>query len=198
MGRNAVVTVERILAAARMLLIRFGFSKTTIHDIAKELNAGKSSLYYYFKDKDDIVKAVIDEDIRKIKESVTAKLAAIATPQEKLRTYTVIRMTFFKEYSMEYNFFKDEYLKNYSFFQKIREGYDAFEQSLIRAIMVEGVEKGIFTIKNIDLTSSTIFAAIKGMEYDWANRFDAASIEKNINALFGVLLYGIMKRKEEE
>jgi len=195
MGRNAIVTREKIVAAARTLITRYGFFKTTIEDIAKSLHVGKSALYYYFKDKDEIIKAMLAEDIGKIKDQILQILAATEAPQDKLKKYSVIRMTFFKEYATVYSVLKDEYMLHFAYIQKIRKEYDEFEASLIREIMAEGVKKGIFSIKDIDLTSLTVFAAIKGMEYDWANRFDVASIEKNINAMFEILLFGIMKRK---
>jgi AcrR family transcriptional regulator len=194
MGRNSLVSTEKILESARGLFAKYGFSKTTIEDIAKSLRVGKSSLYYYFKDKEGILKAVIDYDIGRIKERVIDALKKAPTPQEKLRIYTIMRMTFFKEYTAVYNAFIDEYLSHYSFIQKLRAGYDAYEESLIFEILKEGVESGVFSILDVKLASSTIFAAIKGMEFDWANRFETSTIEKNIDALFGILLNGIMKR----
>ncbi len=49
-----------ILDASRDLFARFGYKKTTMEDIAMALRKGKSSLYYYFKNKEEIFQAVIE------------------------------------------------------------------------------------------------------------------------------------------
>ena len=46
---------ERILSAAKNLFSRFGLEKTTMEDIAKAAGKGKSSLYYYFKSKEEVM-----------------------------------------------------------------------------------------------------------------------------------------------
>ncbi|WP_461492021.1 TetR/AcrR family transcriptional regulator, partial [Pontibacter sp. HJ8] len=43
-----------ILNEAQKLFRHFGWTKTTMEDIAKATGKGKSTLYYYYKSKDDI------------------------------------------------------------------------------------------------------------------------------------------------
>jgi AcrR family transcriptional regulator len=193
MGRNAVVTVEKIVRAARELLIRYGIAKTTIEDIAKTLGIGKSSLYYHFQDKEKIIQAVLDEDISRVKVETTKALDQAKTPQEKLKIYINIRMDFFRNYLSVFHTLKSEYYQQYALIQKIREDYDRYEESLIRDIMTEGVATDVFRIDDIELTSQTVFATIKSLEYDWGNQTDPGVLEKNIDALLGILLHGIMK-----
>ena len=45
---------ETILAVAEKFFARFGIRKTTMDEIAKMARIGKSTLYYYFKSKEDI------------------------------------------------------------------------------------------------------------------------------------------------
>jgi AcrR family transcriptional regulator len=52
---------ERLMEAARSLIHRQGFDRTTLADIAKESGVPLGNVYYYFKTKDDIAAAVIDE-----------------------------------------------------------------------------------------------------------------------------------------
>jgi TetR/AcrR family transcriptional regulator, biofilm operon repressor len=48
------LTKEKIQQAAYKCVARFGFEKTTLEDIAKEVNLNKASLYYYYKNKEEI------------------------------------------------------------------------------------------------------------------------------------------------
>ena len=47
-----------ILQAAETLFQRWGIAKTTMEDIAHATGKGKSTLYYYFKSKDEVLEAV--------------------------------------------------------------------------------------------------------------------------------------------
>jgi AcrR family transcriptional regulator len=196
-GRTPIVSRDKIIDAARKLFTRYGYDKTTIQDIGKLLNVGKSSLYYYFKDKDEIFKVILDADIKAIKNAIEQELAGVLLPQDKLKAYVLLRMNKVKELTGIYTTFKDEYQKNYQAVQEIREGYDSYEVGLIRSILGSGVESGIFSMTaDINLASAAIFSAIKGMEFDWAVNIDASSSRKNITALLDILLFGIMKNRK--
>ncbi|HIE30743.1 TPA: TetR/AcrR family transcriptional regulator, partial [Candidatus Poribacteria bacterium] len=53
---------EFIIEASRELFARFGLKKTTMDEIAKKCGMSKATLYYYFKSKEDIFRAVIDKE----------------------------------------------------------------------------------------------------------------------------------------
>ncbi len=44
-----------IICKAGELFSRYGYKKTTMDDIADALQKGKSSIYYYFQNKEDIL-----------------------------------------------------------------------------------------------------------------------------------------------
>jgi TetR/AcrR family transcriptional repressor of nem operon len=52
-------TRERIVAAAAALMFAHGVRGTSLDDVLKEAGVSKSQLYHYFRDKDDLVRAVI-------------------------------------------------------------------------------------------------------------------------------------------
>ena len=52
---------ERLIEAANALIHRQGFHKTTLADIAKESDVPLGNVYYYFKTKEEICDAVIEE-----------------------------------------------------------------------------------------------------------------------------------------
>ena len=57
MRKNNLVKAA-ILQAAERLFQKWGINKTTMEDIAHEARKGKSTLYYYFKSKEDVLEAV--------------------------------------------------------------------------------------------------------------------------------------------
>lgn len=184
---------ENIITAARAFFGKYGLSKTTIDDIAKQANMAKSSLYYYFKSKEEMFIAVVEQEAGIFKAEVADAMTSVNPPHEKLRAYFITRMRLFKELSTFYNVFKDEYIANYGFIQKIRKTYDAYEVDMIKGILSRGVASKVFDIQDIDLTSVTLQGILKSLEYDWAISMPEKEIEKTIDRMMGILLHGIMK-----
>jgi TetR/AcrR family acrAB operon transcriptional repressor len=54
---------QRILDAAAELIIRHGYDKTTVGDIAEEAGIGRGLVYLLFKNKDDIFEALIRREV---------------------------------------------------------------------------------------------------------------------------------------
>ena len=52
-------TEDRILDAAAALLVRWGFRKTTIDDVAREAGVGKGTIYLHWRDKNQLFRAAI-------------------------------------------------------------------------------------------------------------------------------------------
>ena len=54
---------EEILTSAQQCFAKFGFKKTTLDDIGKMHNLNKASLYYYFKSKEELFEAVLEQEL---------------------------------------------------------------------------------------------------------------------------------------
>jgi len=185
---------QKIIETAQRIFSQLGFKKTTMDDIAQAVFKAKSSLYHYFKSKEEIYRAVVEKESRLVKEEIEQGLAAQSSPAKKLETYVKIRMRALRRLANFYRAFREEYLETYGFIQKIRQDYDRYEIETIKSILAEGIETGIFSVPNLELTAVAIITAMKGFEYPWAVAPDSAKIERDIDTLIHVLFYGIMKR----
>ncbi|HEX2683959.1 MAG TPA: TetR/AcrR family transcriptional regulator, partial [Ferruginibacter sp.] len=54
-------TRQRIKKAAHDLIMLYGIRSVSMDDIAANLGMSKKTIYHYFKDKDELVEAVVDE-----------------------------------------------------------------------------------------------------------------------------------------
>jgi AcrR family transcriptional regulator len=185
---------EAIIDIAQEIFARFGYRKTSMETIARAARKAKSSVYYYFKNKEEIILAVIDKEVSMLKKEISNALALAAEPEEKLRIYAITRMRIFSRIARHYSSFKHEYYEEFNFIQKVREKYDMYEMKVMREILSEGVKKGIFVIDDIPMTAYAIIVAIKGFEYSWATEPDIARLEKSIDNLSNILFRGILKR----
>ncbi|MGZ6391294.1 MAG: TetR/AcrR family transcriptional regulator, partial [Ktedonobacterales bacterium] len=67
---------ERILDAAAALLVRWGYRKTTIDDVAREAGVGKGTIYLHWKDKTELFRAVIARVSEQATEDMMQRIAA--------------------------------------------------------------------------------------------------------------------------
>src|SRR5579859_2503594 len=67
---------ERLLDAAATLLVRWGYRKTTIDDVAREAGVGKGTIYLHWKDKNALFRAVIRREQQRYDEELQRRIAA--------------------------------------------------------------------------------------------------------------------------
>lgn len=182
-----------IINAARDIFARFGFKKTTMDDIARAVRKGKSSLYHYFNSKDDVFQAVVEKECLILQEEINRAIDKEDSPLKQMRAYIMTRTNVLKRVANFYNALKDEYFEHYGF-EKVRAKYFQDEVDTIKKILRTGIDKGIFNIKELEITASAMITALKGFEYSWAIESDISENEKNIDNLLDVLFYGIIKR----
>src|SRR4051812_38160388 len=105
--------IDLILQAAQQRFGQYGFSKTSMNDIADEVGLSKAALYYYFPDKESLFQAVV------LKEEEVLNKATDAVGQQDLRAsemllkYMAMRHEHFKKL-LNYGKVKNDWLKNYS------------------------------------------------------------------------------------
>jgi AcrR family transcriptional regulator len=175
---------DHIINRARDIFSRFGFNKTTMEDIAKSVNKAKSSIYYYFASKLEILRAVIDRESESMKEQLIMSVKNQETPQDKLRAYVMTRIEFLK---------KTVNFQYYNFIDKVREKHFKDELAIIKSILKTGIEQKSFMLKDIDSAALAIITAIKGLEYPFVTD-DNLSEKTNVDILVDILLLGIVRR----
>ncbi len=76
-----------IINAAQELFQTFGFEKTTMTDIAKHLGISKASLYYYFTDKEGIIRMLAIQDQKQFIAEIQTIEEQASSTHEKLVIY---------------------------------------------------------------------------------------------------------------
>ncbi len=66
----------RILDAAAALLVRWGYRKTTIDDVAREAGVGKGTIYLHWKDKNELFRSAIWREEQRYIEEVKQRINA--------------------------------------------------------------------------------------------------------------------------
>jgi AcrR family transcriptional regulator len=187
---------HKIVGIASNVFSKFGFKKATMEDIAKAAGMGKSSIYYYFKSKEEIFEAVVKKEAATLSVELEKKVInANDDPKEKIRNYVFIRMKYLKEMVNFYEALKNDYLANLTFTERIRKKYDREEQDTIRNILEEGVNQGIFKVNNTKFAAMALVTFLKGLEKTMIidEEIDMNSLEKNLDDILHILFYGMIK-----
>ncbi|HEX7585429.1 MAG TPA: TetR/AcrR family transcriptional regulator [Prolixibacteraceae bacterium] len=187
---------EQLVQSARQVFARYGYKKTALDDIAREARKGKSTIYYYFKSKDEIFKAVIDAEAEIRAKSIDDQIAPIDDPQQKLKTYIYMRMLSLKMVGNYYEAIKNDLLDNLYFINRLRTDHFDAEISRIKKMLIEGIEKGVFTIQNPDLTAKTIVTLLHGFEVPLIQKnLSDEELQKSVDEMLNILFFGIVTKK---
>ena len=188
---------EQVVQSARQVFARYGYKKTALDDIAREARKGKSTIYYYFKSKDEIFKAVIDAEAEIRKQAIEEKISPIYDPVQKLKTYIYVRMLTLKMVVNYYEAIKNDLLDNLSFVNSFRTEHFEDEILQVRNMLLEGIKMEIFTIKNPELTARTIVTLLQGFEVPLIlKNLSDEEIQKAIDEMLNILFFGIVTKNK--
>jgi len=184
---------EQVVQAARQVFARFGFKKTALDDIARESRKGKSTIYYYFKSKDEIFKAVIDAEAEIRAKAIEAQISQIEDSMLKLKTYIYVRMQTLKMVANYYEAIKNDLLDNLYFVNSFRSEHIEEEITRVQNMLLEGIEKNIFTIQNPLLTAKTIVTILHGFEVPLIlKNLSDEELQKSVDEMLNILFHGIV------
>ena len=189
--KKSSTRLQLIMAAAETFH-RYGFKKTTMDDIAFAAGKGKSSLYYYFKNKEEVFEAVVDNEADQLKNDIYSEISKKTSAVEKLRSYIMIRMKRFAAKGNLYQALNDNFLMTFTFIERIRNKYREWELNELGIILQFGIEKEEFKKVNIPFMSQTLLTAMVGFELPlMMSQETEAEFEQHIHEVIDMLFYGI-------
>jgi len=158
---------SNILRAAADGLKETGFHGTTLADIARRAGMAEMSLYYYFRNKEELVKAVIhDEQARfldMIEEAVDRQNAVETKMASLMEAYYLFISRGTRLMSRE---LMAEYRPPSTMIPLDRDHFLHPLKDIIEHVVREGVRKGeLRPMEDIDLLASVILSSMVGFEY---------------------------------
>lgn len=152
MSKDDIIRAD-ILRAAEALFQKWGLKKTTMEDIAKATGKGKSTLYYYFKDKEKILLAVLDGQVARILESARREVDKQKTAKGKLMAYVSTTFKEIRDTMTLFDVMRGEVKIDNEFIRNIRKKHDILDEQIMRSILEFGFKRKEFkaaSARNID------------------------------------------------
>ncbi|MFH6983388.1 TetR/AcrR family transcriptional regulator [Marinoscillum luteum] len=179
---------DEIVLSAQKLFQQFGLKKTTMDEIAADCEKAKSTLYHYFKSKEEVYEAVVDVELVNLRRHVKVLVDGHKSLNDKIETY-------FNEFHREllnkvniYRIVKQELASNSMkdfYFEKIMK----YEISYVTRLLEDGYDSDEFksvSREDIPWFSETLLAAFLGIvKYSIArgSNFDFQKLEKVTHVL---------------
>lgn len=150
-----------IIEAARKRFAHFGVSKTTMNEIAEDLNISKASLYYYFPDKLNLYAAVLEHIIQQGEMQSEAYLT-FPTTEEAVLAYMDARFQFFNK-----NFNILEFLRTVTTdskeLRKVFDGVRERQLKILSALLERGKAQGELQIEDVRKTVTLFLDCLEGL-----------------------------------
>lgn len=190
-------TRAQLIDVARQLFAKEGVENTTMNDIAAASHKGRRTLYTYFKSKEEIYGAVVEQELDKLLDRMQSLTEKEISPDMKLIEMIYTRLDAIKEAvyrngTLRANFFRDIWQV-----EKVRKQFDMKERTLIRNILAEGQEKGVFEIDNLDMTADILHYCVKGIEVPYIRGQIGAGLDLDLRRQYVQnIVFGALRRKE--
>jgi len=159
---------KSILEAAQQLFQEYGLGKTTMEDIAKKIGKAKSSLYYYYANKDEIFEAVVFKEKRDVQNDINLAIEKETTASGKLRAFAFVRYRTIKKKKVLYKILSNEMQNNPCMINNLRENYNQIEHDIISCIISMGIASGEFKIakEDLNIVCYVVNSSLRGLEFD--------------------------------
>ncbi len=182
---------QNIIQVAQETFMKFGYRKTTMDEIAVAAGKGKSSLYYYFKSKEEVFQAVVEKEAKFLIENIKCEVQLHEDPKEQIRQYIITRISGVIKLKTLSKAVRDTYLSNLDFIEEIRIAFDNQEIAIVSGILQNGVKLKVFRQLDIPLTARTFSTIMKGLEIPIFIRKNEFEMIKNIDEILEILFKGI-------
>lgn len=158
---------ETIIENAKTVFSKFGFKKTTMDEIAASVRKGKSSIYYYFSSKEDVFNAVVEQEALELRRHIMEEVDSADTALEKLRAYTLTRLTTLNKMNNLSSALRNDYLSHLSFIAAIKTKYRDEEIRMVKNILQYGVDRDKLKIPDVNITATAVVLIIGGLELNY-------------------------------
>ncbi|PZP43580.1 MAG: hypothetical protein DI598_15610 [Pseudopedobacter saltans] len=168
---------KEILINAQKLFQEKGLADVTVDDIARSIGKGKSSLYYYFKNKEDIFSAVLEMEINEIIRDTIKKTIKENTFQKKLEAFALTKFEMAKRRKSLYvltetGLSNDEIQKYKQLKNNVHISYLSKEQIILHQLWEEEItsRKEIYKDDDIDTEILLFLCSLRGINREMAIR----------------------------
>jgi TetR/AcrR family fatty acid metabolism transcriptional regulator len=185
---------QKIIQAAAKVFAEKGFYNSRVSEIAKEANVADGTIYLYFKNKDDILISLFEEEFGKIVENIRKKLSEEKDALHKIRRFASAHLAIVSETPHLAEVLGVEVRQSGKFMKEYVNKPFIEYLNLARSIFIEGQETGLIrTELTPGVMKRALFGALDEMGRYWLLSVKKKhSIEEAAHQISDVFVRGVM------
>ncbi len=181
-----------ILRAAIKVFARSGFFNSKVADVAHEAGVADGTVYLYFKNKDDILASIFNNEMDEALSRGRAALARIDDPVEKLKRVVRAHLERFSNDRDLAVVFQVELRGSTKFMEQFSATRVTDYLELIRGVIEEGQQRGVFRRGlNNTIAAKILFGAVDEMVTNWVLSRKRYSLLSTLDSVVDVFFNGI-------
>ena len=191
---------HKILQAAIKVFSEKGFYNSRVSEIAKEANVADGTIYLYFRNKDDILISLFEEEFGKIVQNMRAALEKETDALQKIKRFAITHLSIVSKQQQLGEVMGVEVRQSTKFMKEYINKPFIEYLNIIRSVVIEGQEKGLI---RKDLTPGIMkrafFGALDEMARYWVlSTQKKHSIDDAALQISDVFIRGMMSDEARE
>ena len=188
--------VREILDATCRVVSQHGFQGATVNRVAEEAKIAKGTIYLYFRKKEELLKAAVEQGMENFTNQVQAEVEEVSAPLEKIvrLVEAVLELSdtnrdFFKMLLLERNLLAaSPGHPEASHMLDLYLDYIRFIEDTIR----EAVDAGVLRPHNTEASAFALSESMRGCFQQRALGLTARSASEDADILLDLLLHGML------
>jgi AcrR family transcriptional regulator len=190
----------KIKEAASKVFARYGYDKTTLEDIGKAVNLNKTSLYYYYKNKEALFTEIILGESELYMAQLQQKASKKKSTEDKIIHYLLERIRYYHQVvnlhqlsiealqlvePMFHALYQDVLLRELKFLSEI------LEKGVKEGTYQKGTDVGRVAAHLLALEDSLKQRTIQSSGVRFAAEVDYSKVEEELKFIIPIILKGI-------
>jgi Transcriptional regulator len=188
---------NEIISTAQKLFQQYGLQKTTMEDIARTMGKGKSTLYYYYKSKEEIFDAVLRAEMNDVYNVSKAAVQSVQTAAEKLKIFFLTSIQIAKSKVNLYKIVTEEMaIQDLSRTHQVVKELNAKSVAMVEDIFIAGFVSGEFCDElreQVHLVAYSMVSATRSLVLDMAIDDHIPDWDQRLTILLDFMLKALCK-----
>ncbi len=156
---------NEIIEGSLKLFAQYGYHSTSLNDVASKIGVTKATLYYYFRSKDEIMKAILERSMARMDKVLDLDESSLC-PRDKLRQFIQYHIIFGSDGA---ELAKITFDQLSAFPKRMRTTLKTKEKkvdAVLQRILEQGADDGSIEVQDVKIASYAILG-ICNWTYHW-------------------------------
>ena len=190
-----------ILNAAAQCFSRFGYEKTTLQEVGDAARLNKSSLYYYYKNKEDLFIQVVLREAEAYLAGLQTQVQPLTRATDKILAYLIGRLDYYRQVLNLHQLSVESLQRLEPMFDDVYQAVREQELAFLGQLLQEGVTEREFLKLQPERAADALLTVADGIKHEavqrsrtrFAQEVDYAPVQEKMTYTITLLLNGLKR-----